>query len=374
MEEIRRPVKSMIDLCLNSGLLRRVLSNEQDLDEDELPKIRKIGQGSIHSSRKHQEIPDSLRITHYGFKFLLLSRHRQIWTLLIHYLQSRSLENAEIDEAACTERLCLIFQLAFLIENASKSEKEIHLKLGDSIKVCYNLQHCTKIQQAMIKEFLSPIGLIYILPRDQSIICPTPAIKHLLLCSADAITYKGHGSSIAELPQSENHLSKSLNLFIESNYHVYAYTSSTLYISMLALFINTRCQFPGFLSGVLDKESCQAAFRHGITADQIIDFLTCHAHPKMKQDAFIRNQVATLPITLTDQIKLWEMDLHRIVLKPAYIYHKFVHTPEYDKALEYACKIGGVLIAIPEKRLIVMTKQGHEQLFPYMTSLKQNHK
>jgi transcription initiation factor TFIIH subunit 4 len=56
--------------------------------------------------------------------------------------------------------------------------------------------------------------------------------------------------------------------------------------------------------GILSRESVRDAFSKGISADQIITYLTHHAHPEM-------NSSPVIPSTVVDQIKLWEMERNR---------------------------------------------------------------
>jgi transcription initiation factor TFIIH subunit 4 len=58
-------------------------------------------------------------------------------------------------------------------------------------------------------------------------------------------------------------------IIIETNYRLYAYTSSSLQISLLSLFVKILYQMPNLVMGVLTRESVRAALLNGITANQV---------------------------------------------------------------------------------------------------------
>lgn len=95
-------------------------------------------------------------------------------------------------------------------------------------------------------------------------------------------------------------------LILETNYRTYAYTSNPLQIAVLNLFTTLRYRFPNLVVGAITRESIKAALANGITASQIVAYLSTHAHPQM------RKQDPLLPPTVVDQIKLWELEKNRI--------------------------------------------------------------
>ena len=63
--------------------------------------------------------------------------------------------------------------------------------------------------------------------------------------------------------------------------------------------------------GCLSRERALAAFQAGIKAAQISEFLTVHAHPKMKERSPI------IPENVTHQLMLWEAENHRLKVQEA---------------------------------------------------------
>lgn len=77
-------------------------------------------------------------------------------------------------------------------------------------------------------------------------------------------------------------------IIIETNFKLYAYTSSLLYtgilskqfiiIYILEKFVKIEAQFPNLVVGVLTKESLKPAFLQGISSSHIKVFLESHIH------------------------------------------------------------------------------------------------
>lgn len=278
------------------------------------------------AEEEHEGLEDSnaLHITHYGFQFLLQSRHIQLWTLLVHYLE------AQPTGSTTAEQLILLIKLSFV----------------DDVDVDYDAGNLSPSQQSMLSDLVD-MGFVFQRKASSRRFYPTPAVRHLLFTK-------------------EQFSSHSLSLIVESNYHVYAYTTSDLQIAILSLFIALKARFPNFVIGSLSRESCLDAFKHGITSDQIISFMTHHAHPQMKREASATHTAHALPATLIDQIKLWELEQHRITLSSAYLLCQFMDSIAFDKAHQYAQQIECLLLVVPQKRMLVVTPEGHTSVLAYM--------
>ncbi|XP_074367613.1 general transcription and DNA repair factor IIH subunit TFB2-like isoform X2 [Apium graveolens] len=140
---------------------------------------------------------------------------------------------------------------------------------------------------------------------------------------------------------------------VETNFRLYAYTTSKLHCEILRLFarqfslfiilglFRSEClreqhwqaivfftgfhfffarieyQLPNLIVGAITKENLCKAFQYGITADQIICFLQQNAHPRVAE------KVPSVPENVTDQIRLWESDLNRVEMTPSHLYDEF---------------------------------------------------
>ena len=104
------------------------------------------------------------------------------------------------------------------------------------------------------------------------------------------------------------------------------------------------------VAGKITRDSVRRAVGMGITADQIISFLSTHAHPQMRKD----NPV--LPATVVDQIKLWQIENERMKATPGYLMNKFGSQAEYEAACTYAREIGVLAWESVEKRVFFVTR------------------
>lgn len=79
-------------------------------------------------------------------------------------------------------------------------------------------------------------------------------------------------------------------LIVETNFKVYAYTSSRLHQAILRLFLRVEYAFPNFIVATLVRSNLQAAIQRGISSKQIIEFLESHAHVTARQSKIAMQQ------------------------------------------------------------------------------------
>ncbi|KAJ1671203.1 RNA polymerase II transcription factor B 52 kDa subunit [Coemansia sp. RSA 1694] len=295
---------------------------------------------------------DGMKITNSGFQFLLQDSSSQVWTVLLQYLRL-----AEMQDMDVVEVLNFTFQL-------------ISLQLGRP----YSTEALTRNQRKMLTE-LCDFGLLY--QESASQFYPTHFITSLSSGSASHSGLPSKGSdgsgpaataavsgrsaipTTASGGGTTGELAKPSDqgfIILETNCRMYAYTESPLQIAILNLFVHLVNRFPNFITGALTRDSVRRALARGITADQIITFLTTHAHPQMQ------GRTPVLPITVTDQIRLWEQERNRLKPSAAYFYKDFGQKQEYERMFKYAQDIGVVLWASNEKRQLVVTRQGHAKI------------
>ena len=123
-------------------------------------------------------------------------------------------------------------------------------------------------------------------------------------------------------------------IIVETNYRLYAYTSSPLHISILSLFSDLKTRYPNLTTAKLTKSSTQKAITSGITSEQIISYLTTHAHP------ILSSQNPTLPPTVVDQIRLWQLEGERMTAHAGYLIKDVGGGEEYEQAVKYAEALG----------------------------------
>lgn len=275
---------------------------------------------------------EGIGITQAGFTFLLQEVNAQVWTILLLWL-----EHAEEMGMDNVDLLSFFFMLGSLEVGVGYST----LTLNESTK--------------SILPILADFGLIYIPPGDHTTFYPTRLATTLTSDSSSLRSISsGFNSAIAATSAGF--------IVIETNYRLYAYTSSPLQIAVLSLFTKFSTRYPNMVSGRISRDSIRRAISHGITADQIISYLSTHAHPQMRKKPNI------LPPTVVDQIRLWQIENERMQATPGFLFKEFASKEEYDGVVGYAKEIGVLVWKSDKARCFFVTR--HEQLRDYIKTRK----
>jgi len=279
-------------------------------------------------------------ITQAGFSFLLQEVNAQVWTLLLLFI-----ENAEILGMNSVEVLSFLFMLG-------------SLELGKA----YSTDTLTDSQRQTITHLVD-FGLIYIPESTPSQFFPTRLATTL---TSDATALRsvsaGFDAAIASGGGSKGFI------IIETNYRVYAYTSSPLQIAVLSLFTHLYIRYPNLVAGKLTAGAIQRAIAHGITSDQIIAYLTTHAHPQLRKTPAALAGGPILPPTVVDQIRLWQLEQERMKTTAGFLFKDFESAKEYESCVRYAEEIGVYKWKSDAKRIFFVTR--HEQLRDFIKSRK----
>jgi transcription initiation factor TFIIH subunit 4 len=273
-------------------------------------------------------------ITQAGFTFLLQEVNAQVWTLLLLWI-----ENAQSMEMDPVDILSFLFMLG-------------SLELG----LAYTTTTLTATQAAMLQNLVD-FGLIYIPHSSPKQFFPTRLSTTL---TSDASALRSISSGFDNALRSASGSKRFI--VIETNYRLYAYTSSPLQIAVLALFTKLSTRYPNMVSGRITRASISRAIEHGITSDQIISYLQTHAHPQM------RKKLPILPPTVVDQIRLWQIENERMKATTGFLFKDFATLAEYEGVVRYADEIGVLIWKSDAKRSFFVTR--HEQLRDYIKSRK----
>uniref|UniRef100_A0A8U7NIZ2 General transcription factor IIH subunit 4 n=1 Tax=Corvus moneduloides TaxID=1196302 RepID=A0A8U7NIZ2_CORMO len=155
-------------------------------------------------------------------------------------------------------------------------------------------------------------------------------------------------------------------VLVETNYRIYAYTDSELQVALIALFSELLYRFPNLVVAQVTRDSVQAAIANGITADQIIHFLRTRAHPVMA------TQTPVLPPTITDQIRLWELERDRLRFSDGVLYNQFLSQVDFEVLRDHARSLGVLVFENPGRRLMVVTPGGHPDVKRFWKRQKHN--
>jgi len=275
----------------------------------------------LHSGlMKTEEDDPTPVITRQGFQFLLMETGAQVWYFLLQYLDT--CHHHQLRQQDC---------LQFLLQLGFSKLGNDYVTEGMSSKQLLFLQH--------LREF----GLVYQRKRSSGRFYPTRLALDLSTGSRRrALAAQARGY-----------------LVVETNYRVYAYGASDLQVALVGLFCQMVYRFPNLSVAILTRDSVRQALRSGITADQIISFLRMHAHPEMKR------REAVLPATVVDQIKLWELERDRFRFADGVLYSQFLAQADFEMLRNYARDLDVLSWESAEKRVMVVTRQGHDEVKRY---------
>ncbi|KAL2147521.1 hypothetical protein VTI28DRAFT_8776 [Corynascus sepedonium] len=306
-------------------------------------------------------------ITQAGFTFLLQEANAQVWTLLLLWLEAADRAKGAAEQgkgAAAAAKTDSIDMLSFLFMLAS-------LELGRA----YDTDALSETRRNMLPALVD-FGLIYIPREDTRQYFPTRLATTLTSSasslrsvssgfSAAAANNPGDASSLGTTP--ETSAAAKGSVIVETNYRLYAYTSSPLQIAVLALFTQLNMRFAGMATGRLTRDSIRRAISFGITADQIISYLASHAHEQMVRAAAATGR-PVLPPTVVDQIRLWQLENERMRTSAGFLFKDFDSLEEYVSLSSYAEEIGVLVWKSDKKRMFYASK--FEQLRDYLKSRK----
>ncbi|KAG4028241.1 hypothetical protein MFRU_023g00770 [Monilinia fructicola] len=279
-------------------------------------------------------------ITQAGFSFLLQEANAQVWTLLLLWI-----ENAESMGMDSVDVLSFLFMLG-------------SLELGRA----YSTTTLTDAQHNMLGNLID-FGLIYLPPSAPTQFFPT-RLATTLTSDASALRTVSAAFDAA----SKSAASQKGFIIIETNYRLYAYTNSPLQIAVLSLFTKLHSRYPNMVSGRISRESIRLAIAHGITSDQIISYLSTHAHPQLVKASSAAHGGPVLPPTVVDQIRLWQLENERMKSVPGFLFKDFEGQKEYEACARYAEEVGVLVWKHDAKRMFFVTRV--EQLRDYIKARK----
>uniref|UniRef100_A0A3Q0KID1 General transcription factor IIH subunit 4 n=1 Tax=Schistosoma mansoni TaxID=6183 RepID=A0A3Q0KID1_SCHMA len=291
-------------------------------------------------------------ITKHGFHFLLMSRQFQVLVFILHYFDYLK-ENSKNLVGA----LQFVFQLSFLCPTKSYPVEALSTAQQEVLQHMRELGLAYQRKRTAPRFYVTPLALDFagghttflesksggwgpqsgVIPTGVSKSDPTDSNKMFSQISVSNSSDVGY-------------------ILLETNFRLYAYTDSPLRTALLSLFSKIRARFPNLVVADITRDSVREALIRGITANQILSFLTANAHP----DMLLQNPI--LPPTLTDQIRLWELERDRFLFQEGCLYEQFSRNTDFEMVRDYAKSIGVLLWENPERRLMVVSKAGHEDV------------
>uniref|UniRef100_A0A1D1XCG7 RNA polymerase II transcription factor B subunit 2 n=2 Tax=Anthurium amnicola TaxID=1678845 RepID=A0A1D1XCG7_9ARAE len=283
------------------------------------PSMMKVFQRGLLSAREN-EAP---KLTENGFQFLLMDINAQLWYMIREYISTS--EGHGVDPADL---------ISFLLELSFHASGE-----------AYSLSTLSDVQKSAIND-LAALGLVKLQQgRKDTWFIPTKLAANLSTSLSDSSSRK-EGFVV-----------------VETNFRMYAYSSSRLHCEILRLFSRIEYQLPNLIVGAITKESLYNAFENGITAEQIISFLQQNAHPRVAENT------PAVPENVTDQIRLWETDRNRVDMLPSHLYQDFPTKEMFEAACDFAREIGGFLWEDSKKMRLIVRGESHQDMRDFLKRL-----
>jgi transcription initiation factor TFIIH subunit 4 len=318
-EDVRTPSRQVLHLLRSAGLMQSAST---------------MNEGRARTQSSNDRLSDLL-ITSKGFQFLLDDVSAQLWMLLHSYLITLS-ESASSEEANTTSDI--VEHLTFLFTLGSAT-------LGQD----YEISSLTDSQQGML-DFFSDLGLIFRRRTSSTTFYPTRLIT--TLTNAGQLPLLGSSNTDGDDEKGF--------VILETNYKIYAYTNNPLRINILSQFVQTRARFPNLVTGIITRDSVKRALDKGISAEQIIMYLTHHAHPQM----FKNNPL--LPVTVTDQIRLWERETNRVQPEEGGMLSGFSSGADFTLVREYAEQMGVLMWHNVDLRKMFVSANGIQPILDFI--------
>ncbi|XP_056689593.1 general transcription and DNA repair factor IIH subunit TFB2 isoform X3 [Spinacia oleracea] len=205
-------------------LLHLISSNQSEKLTNFSSSMMKVFQRGLLSQRDKE----ASRLTEYGFQFLLMETNAQLWYIIREYIANA--EERGVDPANI---------ISFLLELSFHETGQ-----------AYNINTLNEVQLNTIKD-LSDLGLVKLQQgRKESWFLPTKLATTLSVSLSDTATRKqGY-------------------VVVETNFKMYAYSTSKLHCEIMRLFARIEYELPNLIVGAINKESLYNAFDNGITSDQ----------------------------------------------------------------------------------------------------------
>ncbi|XP_022669673.1 general transcription factor IIH subunit 4-like [Varroa jacobsoni] len=286
----------------------------------------------LHSGLMRQDETNANKslITMEGFQFLLMDTEDQVWYFILQYLST--VEGRGISLVECLQ---FIFQLSFLTLGKDYSIK------GMSQPLLVFLQH--------LREF----GLVYQRKRRSGRFYPTRLAIGLASGLKELDANK-------ELTGSKDEEQDQGYIIVETNYRVYAYTDSPLQVALISLFCDLSYRFPNLVVATLSRESVRQALKGGITSAQITHFLKTRSHRVVAD-----REEGIIPMTVSDQLHLWEKERDRFKMTESVLYSQFQTHADFEMLRNYANDMHVLLFENPQRRLMVVSKSGDNDVRHY---------
>jgi transcription initiation factor TFIIH subunit 4 len=279
--------------------------------------------------REAEGVSSRHKMTRDAHRFLLLPTHVQVWRLVRAYMDlTERGTKGRGTKGTRNGTLCFLMRLGLL-------------QLGRGYRL--DDPSLDAVQRAALAD-MTLLGLVYRPPENPQVYYATHLSQYLLSGTASA-TVAAAAAPTGVVAAATTHAptsagmgggsggggtSSSAFVVLETNFRIYAYTSSVLWAQVLNIFSRLEYVLPNLIVGNITRESVHSAIDGGVSAADIKDFLERSAHPRML------TQTPVLPETVINQINLWAKDRHRLAVHEVVLYEHFASEEEFAATQQYA--------------------------------------
>ncbi|KAL1500582.1 hypothetical protein AB1Y20_013237 [Prymnesium parvum] len=264
-------------------------------------------------------------------RFVLLPIQEQVWRLMLEYMELTD----TVQPGARDATLSFLMRLG---SHAVGSDCSVH--------------SLTELQRQVLSDLLL-FGIAYQREESSPRFYATPLAHALLSGSAGLATSR----------RSEGFL------ILETNFKLYAHTSSPLWAQVIRSFARVEYVLPNLVVSSISREAIRDAVESGIEWDMIVQFLERNAHPLMAAN------VPVLPETVVNQVSLWAQESSRMQLADAQFYDKFESIELFDDVVQYAKDDGVYLWHKRDQQhvghsALIVAAHGHQRMKAFLKSKK----
>ncbi|EPY26827.1 transcription initiation factor TFIIH subunit 4 [Strigomonas culicis] len=315
-------------------------------------------------------------VTPEGIHFCMLSPQRQWWVLL-----SAALDRVvDVAQAAAVSRP-LLWQLLAVLALLDTTQYVFHFpSRGEDAAANQLISRLTEV------------GLVYLIKReDRKCVVLSPHLRHALdwhstapLCAASLIAAPGSGAADGPVRMRREDTD---TIITETNFRLYAYSANEGLLQIVGQFAEREeaVAQSALVAFRVTRDSFARALRKGISAAQVLTFLSLKAHPSMRQrygaepHAGARWAAAdgpgaptelAVPQSFCDQLLTWEREFSRVVFQKHLVLLRNLSGEQQAFVADYLTHMGEAAAVVhAEAGMLVVQAACYQRLLaPYIAA------
>lgn len=270
------------------------------------------------------------QLTSEGFRFVMYERQKQLWCAILTFLRNCQAQDPAAISPLYLSPLKLILALGEL-KVGDCLQQPADALVGSCVRLLTDLGilyteggSSSSSSQQQRRSWVAPAALA-LFRRDASTMLSRSLTGAASLTAASQLLPRHlyRPECLERLLSSpgrrESHVEEQ-GLIVESNFKVYAYTSSSMHALLLGHFCRILLRLPNLLVGQLSAESALKAMKKGICSENIIGYLEAAAHPRALARRQEEDGASVVPANVRGQLEVWESSRSRTASKRAVLF------------------------------------------------------